>query len=701
MFCENCGNKLNEGAAFCPNCGTKAVISASVASVDSNKSIQETIKENVAKEKEKLDKHDRFRPVVKSQEDTVTETATKEEPPTKELTEEKSLNEETITEESVNAEILKDDQAKANAVEDVNQQALKEKKAKKEKKEKVKKEKKAKVWLIVAAAILGVVLVISLVVAINYKTINNFIKKKTLSPDDYAQYVLKENMHDSASAIASLYENLMLNAELSDTYTITENIDVEVSDAGMELLEDATDEDFYKAFEDMDLSIIASHKEDLMSVKYDVSLKGENILDVELIFDKNAEKVYIGVPGARDEYMSIPLDKFYSDSEISNLYDDLDKMAAIGQVSISKEQLERMLIKYQDVLIENVEGVKISDEDVTIEGVSQKLTAVKFTVDMELMVDALIDTIDVALTDEDLKDYYINYATALDVDDPEDSYEEDFIYELEDLREEIEDTDFDRDEELKFVVYVNNKGEVTCTKIDYETERYDWRRGKRVDVTYTIFNGYVVDGNRFGYELSYDDGDEEFSVTGSGTMRALKFTGDFEVLYGRAEIKFSVKDLDLSKLDKGLFSGELRVELSQFTKYGLPRKLKKTDLLVGYELTKNGASISVKLLDNDGNVLVNLSTKTLITNTASITIPKDTVNIKKIGDIDKYLKDADFDKFYDELDSTGSDDVYDILEEGLYQIVRIRQISVPRIDRLVIYGCGGSAYYSFYDNFIR
>lgn len=531
------------------------------------------------------------------------------------------------------------------------------------------KKAKKKGGLVALLIVLVVLIGCVLAVVLNIKAIKNLYYKTTLSPDEYCQYVLKEAAHSGAAIIARSYNQSFYSAIFLDNTKTSTGMTINTSEDGVKLLEDLSDERGFELLTDLDGKYTVQHKGEFMSSNLSVTAEGKEILTIDMIFDQDNEIVYLGIPTAGTDYMSFKLKDFYDRDEIEELYDNLDMIAAVGEVSIKPDELRTMIERYQDIAIENIEGVTIGSEELTIEDVSQKLTTLEFTADIELLANITLDVIDELANDEEIEEYYYAYAKAVDYKDADDDYD-DFLDELDDMKDEVEDTDFDDIEnEIKVVLYVNGLGNIAGIRINTEIEDYDWYRDKYVTNDVEWFCGYTVAGGKFGFlmDMLIDD-DEEWSVTGSGTVRGNKFTGDFDIDYSILNVDFSIKDVDVSKIDQGVVSGSVIIDLHQFKKFGLPSELKNTNLMITLNQTNSSEKITIALTDDKDNNLISLSSYTISSGKADVATPNSTVECDDARDIRKFLEKQDFSVLIDRLESYGVEDADDAIDELIDEI---------------------------------
>lgn len=535
-------------------------------------------------------------------------------------------------------------------------------------------QKKSK-FPIILVAIIAIVAVIAAVIGLNYKAINNSIKKATMSPEEYARYIISNNAHKTAEFYRTLYEKNLTNGIFSDNVDATTSLSFQITEEGFEFLDDmdvdVDDIEDAAIFKDkLSVSYTAKHAGEASFISLGFTSGKKSLGSAELIFDKANQMVYVRMPEFGKDYASIALEDFYTDEEIDDLYTIIDSLDQVGEVLISGEQLESIITRYQDIVIAQIDDVEVSKETLEVGDLKQKVTAIEIEIDGELAYDALIAIAEEFVNDEEIAGIIENISTIDYIEDADDFIEsyEGFLDEMEDALDEMDEYMDEDDTSYTITLYVDNKGEVVGTKVEGESsftyDHYDWEVDDYVKETVTteveFFGAYVISGSKFAFEAyAKEDGDTELSIKGDGKAKGTKLSGEFTVKADGEKVKFNIENLDFTKWSKGIIDAKITFDFDQFGKE-IPKEVRDLSIAITLNGSKDTYSLS---LENEGQLLMLAEVSTSISNKASISIPKKAVALEDGDDIEDYIDDLDFSSLEDLLDDLDVDDADDIIDE--------------------------------------
>ena len=265
----------------------------------------------------------------------------------------------------------------------------------------------------------------------------------------------------------------------------------------------------------------------------------EELATVHVIFDGENEVIYCGLPGLVDSYVSLELPRVSSDDvedAISVLLSDLEELAARLP---SDEALQKLIEKYLDIILDNIDGVTSETRTITVEGVSQKVTVLTLEVDTDLLSKIFKAVLTEARNDTVICDIISKATDGLLTDDtdPVESYRT----AIDDLLSQMKEAPSENKVLFTFSEYVGS--DHSC--VGFST-------GDAVLLM-------PVDGDKFA--LSLEVSGREI-LAGSGTVKNDAYTGSFRMTDGEsALITFDVEDLDLSRMEDGFAKGKMRVWL--------------------------------------------------------------------------------------------------------------------------------------------
>ena len=551
--------------------------------------------------------------------------------------------------------------------------------------------KKSKMPIIIA--ILLVVAVVGVLVALNFKVINNSIKKATMSNDKYAQYVLIKNAEKNAEYYGKMYDKSVLSL-FEDNIEATTTLSFQVTEEGFEFLEDndvdvENLEDIALFKEKIALSYTCKHDGDLSYLSVGASAGKESLASTELIFDKANQMVYIRFPEFGEDYAAMDLEDFYDDDEIDELFEIIDSIDEIGNILIPADKLEGIIKRYQKIALEQITDVDMSTETLEVGDLEQKVTVLEVELDMEDIANIFVAVAEELIEDEEIKGIVEDISEIEYIEDADEFVEdyEQMLDELEDALDDIEDELDDADEDVSVTLsfYVNNKGEIIGSKAymynEYSYESYDWdtdkNKTKTVEREMEVFFGYIIKGGKFAVEMYMEeDGETEMSIEGEGKANGSKLTGEFTAEVDDEELVLNIEDLDWNKLNEGIVDAKISFDFDQFGK-DVPKAMRDLSIVVSLEGSKDTYGIS---LSEDGTALMTLEVSTTVNNKTSVSVPKNTVEVADAEDIADYIEDLDFSKIDDIIDDMDLDfdfDTDDIIDEVSEEIGEFVEDGLP------------------------
>lgn len=605
MFCEKCGNEINDGEKFCSKCGT---------------------------------------PVA-------------------------SINEQPVSEAGINQSV---DNLKNEAAEAVNKAATATAKGAKKAAslgkdafEKVNQktggflskifQKKNLVPLLIGAGVL-MVLVICI---INGARLNNFVRKTFSSPEKYYQYVEYKQAKDLVSCGGDIYDSYMLDSvNLYDKSVATE-ISVELGEEGEDLLELAglagVDLSWLKSVQMM---ADASVKNQVFNIGMNAGINKDTIISGNITLDTENENIYVQIPELTKTYLGIEMKELGFNSG-DDLVEIQEMSKALVEACPNRRQVEKLLNKYIKLALGCVEDVSKSTKTLKAEGIQQKATELKVTIDgdtLQKMAEAVIEEMK---EDKDIEKIIADICEIYDELDADDVYDE-FQDNMDDLLDEFEYYGDRNDELLTMKVYVNGKGEVIGRKLE----------------TYNMNISIIMPkkGSKFGFELIIeDDYNLAIKIQGSGKESGDKISGEFSLKYnGASLLDCTTKKLDVSELKRGRLNGTLELKLasgiSNVLDYGYwdyASIIKDLQIGLNADTGKHSAkyTLDVKLDDKEVGS-ISLSAKTGDGSKAKIPGSNNTIFVEDEDEVEEWLEDIDWNKVMDELDKTDlPSEAIDFVEE--------------------------------------
>lgn len=484
MFCENCGTQLQDSDKFCPKCGTPAPVPADPVKGEATQSTDIPVEQtDVTEQKDSSGKPENNVPAA------TTDSAEKG-----------------------------NEKPKSNMV---------------------------KVLIIAGAA---VAVVFAAIIA-NASRISNFVHKTFSSPEKYYQYVEKKNAEELAEIVGDIYKYYVLDRKDAFQTTSNAKLALELGEGGQDILE-------LSGLAGVDLSWLKSASADAsvtvngdkIGMNITTAVNKDDILSLVMAMDMGTGVAYLQIPELTDKYIGLDLEEIMGSSYVDDMLDDWEdareEYDELFDVLPSQAKLEKLLNKYLKIALNCVEDVEEKSKVLKVEGINQKCTVLKVTLDNRTLAEIFGSILDEAEYDETLEALIVDVVEASG-EDGDDAYEE-FLDELEDLYRSFKNAR--GMEDIVMTVYVDNKGNVVGRELDAD------------GVTVALL--MPEKGNKFGYEFSVKSGSDKYALTGSGKRSGNKIDGDFSARYnGTSILGITASKFDLETFKRGQLNGRLDVSL--------------------------------------------------------------------------------------------------------------------------------------------
>ena len=513
---------------------------------------------------------------------------------------------------------------------------------------------------IAGAAAVAVVLI--LIIA-NIARINNFIHRTFSSPEEYYQFVEKKTVKEFAGYTGEWYGDYVLDSlNLYDKSAEGELV-VKLGDDGQEFLGllglAGVDVSWLKS---ISLGVHMNVKDDMAESGLSFALNDSNILSYNMKMDMENETAYIQIPELNKTYMGVDMsDDLYMSSMVEEAtlgFTESDKKFL--QACPKQAEVEKLAKRYTMLALECVDDVSKSKETLKVEGVEQKCTVLKVTIDSDTMQDMAEAILEKMRDDQDVKDLMRSVLLAsgeladeeIDIDE---IYEE-FQDEIDEMLDDLDYLSY-YDDKIVMKVYVDGKGEI---------------KGRSIDLgDVTVKSLMPEKGKKFGYELSGSYEGESVKLTGSGKTSGDKISGDFKVKYnGAALIDITVKKFDTEELKAGRMNGRLEVKAS--SKIGdvigmVPGLSIIEDMQINMDFasTKNKSECKIGVVYDGQNIgSIEVSAKTGSGSKISIPSGKDMVMIEDEDDVEEWMSGVELETFVNSLKKADiPSEITDVLEE--------------------------------------
>ena len=438
-------------------------------------------------------------------------------------------------------------------------QAAEEQKQSKPEKTNKGKNKAVKIIIAAAAALIAVILALVLLV-IFVPGMRNFYMRTFSSPEKYYKYVEEKAIKETSENVADIYGNIISNMGTRD-HSMDYEIEVSISDSFGAILEDylamagGSIDDNMKWLEKISLSGRSNWNDGKEKIETELKLNGKKIVDMDGYLDPEEEEAYLRIPDLSDEYLLVDSRSYWNMPEIMDAIYFPD---SIYEAGLDEKTTEELLSKYAEALIGEINKVEKQKKSLSAGKIEAEYTALVVKIDEKTVAKALEDVADLMEDDRKLSDIVEEACDAAGISSPSRVYDDlvDGIHDEADYLKENEDF------QLKMTVWVDNKGDI---------------RGRSFTLDGEEILRYAAPkkGDTLGFELtvwdntSYSSTHEAYiSLTGSGTEKGNKLTGDFDLkaktVKGSYRImSVDVKDLLVDEMKKGQPSGQITISASK------------------------------------------------------------------------------------------------------------------------------------------
>ncbi len=620
MFCNNCGSSLNGNEQFCANCGAKVESKAQKPEEMTSTPVAEPVAE----------------PVVEEVAETV-------------VTEEKAA--ETVIAEPVLEEKATEEVATKPVITP-------------------KKKSKRGLWLGLGIASI-IVAVLAAIVALNFSSVKNFVKKTVSSDEDYFKYVQEQQGDDIAESLAEAISKLVegannISGDKLALKPVSEKMTFKVNKPVIDFVEklaggNGVDLDWLNGA-DAVIDMVYDGK-DKVGMDIGLNINGKEITTAKAVCDYSAGKVYMVLPDINNQYVYVDISAVNDRTNNNNSSNSMVSGGEFGYLSAEsavdstpsnalaamdfsvftknlpeQKELEKLLNKYISLILDNIEEVEKENDTIEVGDLTCKCTKYTVEIDEELLRKVFKAVLTELKNDEVVKQYIIKTAEELDEDGDEvyDSFK-DTIKDALDSIDELKSEDFD------YSIWVDSNGNIVSLLIG--------------DGTFDIEYKSVEKGNKFATEFSIGDKETKLGFKNEGEVKDGRLKSETRfIMNDTTYLVVEADNVDPDKQAKDEFSGTLTISLGQ----GLRDMIKMSgdELLAGFADAKLIISCDAK--ENDAakiKLAVNLKSDEWVsielegeyTESQTVEIPTNYVDSTNEAGMQNWLKTAKFDKLLDNL----------------------------------------------------
>lgn len=535
--------------------------------------------------------------------------------------------------------------------------------------------------LIIAGIAAAAVLILLIA---NAARINNFVHRTFSSPEKYYQFVEEKTVKELSDHAGEWYDSYVLDSLNFYNKSVEGELTVELGKDGQEfvgLLGLAGVDVSW--LESMKISADTAVKDDTVAYDISFSLNGSDIISGNMKMDMEKGMAYFQIPELNKTYLGVDMTEAgYGAYDSDFLAEFQESNKKLLQACPDQAEVEKLTKRYMMLALGCVDNVSKSKETLKVEGVEQKCTVLKVTIDSDTMQDMAQVVLEKMRDDKDIKSLMESVllagSEAVDEDVDIDEVYEEFQDTIDEILDELEYLSY-MDEKIVMKVYVDGKGEIKGRSIDFG------------DVT--VSSLMPERGNKFGYELSGNSNGITVKLTGSGKISGDKISGDFQIKYnGASLVDITAKKLDIEELKSGRMNG--RIEMRAASKIGsvigsVPGLAIIEDMQINmdFKSSKDAYSCKIGVVYDEQDVgSIGVSAKMGSGSKASMPSSKNVLMIEDEDDMEEWLEGARIDGLVDSLKKA---DIPSEITDALEEIEDISDLS-DALYRMYYY------YYYFY-----
>ena len=470
------------------------------------------------------------------------------------------------------------------------------------------------------------------------------------SPEKQLQYSYAKLAGDISETYGDIYSEY--EESVNESAGVDASIDLEVSETVMNMISYDLDE-IGKLTVDYSVDAESSTK---MSTDMTFKYAGKELFGCRMYMDMEDEVMVFGMPGITDECFEYDLSELGYEMEAS-----LAAMENMEKILPS----EKLVKKVAPLLVEKafleIDDVDESDDELTVNGVSQDATCLEATIDSATVYKMGIAVLEELKDNKDVKKYIRGLPKSL----------EDFA---ESMGEDLPDGDEFYDE---YVDALDEAIDSTKSGLKYIKEN-DYNEeiavvNTWVDSSFNIlaiefavddsefFMGKAENKGKSGIEISYKDRYDSVEFIGESVEKNGFADADFTFdVDGYELFTVKVKDYDVKGAEKGKYKGSVEIVLKEDLMYELG----------SYDVDEMAIDLSFDYNDKTSKLVAGLEIEGIEIATLSLDAESRKAKVKAInGDTDDYEEWAesfDFDGLMDTLEDVLPEELYDVLYEEFF-----------------------------------
>ena len=373
----------------------------------------------------------------------------------------------------------------------------------------------------------------------------------------------------------------------------------------------------------------------LLSLIATLKINDAEIATADTVIDFGGGNAYVTIPEVNKTPLYFEMDEDF----VSGYLYTVAMQQAFVDALPSEDVTSELITKYVTILLDNVSDVAKEEDELTVDGIAMDVNKVSFTVSSDDAYNGKLELYEEFLDDDDIKDFItelLTYQYENDEECPSEYYSsaEDYVertYEkfengyndLKDSKESFNDM-----KNVDFEIYTDKKNNIVGMNITYDSKEI-------LSCLYAENDG--------DFAVEYYVKDDEI-LYGSGTIENDKMSGEvyISVPYYDEVTDFAaitLKDIDLTKLDKGMLNGTVSVVPGiGFVDYTYaPDMVEDCELILDFKQTKKTEASMTVNLKYDGETAITLTLTGAEKDAKKIKVPTASLDVFDEKDMEKYM----------------------------------------------------------------
>ncbi len=411
--------------------------------------------------------------------------------------------------------------------------------------------------------IAAVLILLSSIIAYAAPVIKNMAQKLYYSPEDYFKVVVKREIKDSTdeigAALSAVSDSNSLFGDIKEKGEVTLQFGRGFYDileaANVNEADDITDKiDWIKK---ITFSGESARVGTDISSEIDASINGKKILSLNTAIDDSG--IYFDIPEINNKGIKIVSDSYdYYDNPFYAYKRFMDTtefqtLCEIFELIPDEKTTQNLLYKYICTVIDSVDNVSEDTEKLKAGDIKQSSTKLSVSVNEELLRKMLIAFLSEVKADNELKSIIRDFCKLDAVDVDFESVYSEMISGIDEIISETVNTQWSREELVRFNIWVNNKGDLVGFGFEKDGASFS-------SISLESGKEYAMKINAGAGFLS------SVSLEGNGRTSGDKKSGTFYITAAGNKLAKIVSEYNTKDLKNGVFNGKISFELAEFVK---------------------------------------------------------------------------------------------------------------------------------------